>query len=62
MSSRNENTLLDTGQINIYVFRPYVNEDNLETEGSRSNHHFEVVSAGKRRLDREALSPSQGTF
>ena len=54
-----ENTLLDTGQIDIHAFRSDVNEDDLETEGSRANHHFEVISAGKLSLDREALSPLQ---
>jgi len=57
-----ENTLLNTGQINIHVFRSDVNEYYLKTEDMRPNHHFEVVSAGKRSLDREALCLLQVVF
>jgi hypothetical protein len=57
-----ENTLLDAGQIDIHVFRSDVNQDDLKTEGASSSHHFEVVSAGKRCLDRKALSPLQLPF
>ena len=57
-----ENTLPDAGQIDIHAFRPDVNEKDFKSEVSRSSHHFEVVSARKRSLDREALSPIQALF
>jgi len=43
-----ENTLPDAGKIDIHAFRSDVNENDFKTEVSRSNHHFEIVSARKR--------------
>jgi len=51
-----QNTIGDTVQIGFDSLCANVNEDNLESEGARIEHHAQIVLSRKRRLDGKVLA------
>lgn len=50
---------LDAHQVDFYDFRADVDEHDPEAQSPGPNHHLNVVPAGKRSLDGEALAPPE---
>ena len=51
-----ENSISDSSQVDFDIFRPDVDQHDLEATNSRINHHSQIVLSSERGFDREALA------
>lgn len=49
-----ENSISDSSQVDLNIFRPDVDQHDVETTNSRINHHLQITLAGERGFDRKA--------
>ena len=50
-----ENSISDSSQVDFNIFRPDVDQHDLETTNSRISHHSQVMFSGQRGFHCEAL-------
>jgi hypothetical protein len=51
-----ENSISDSSQVDLNIFRPNVDQHDLETTNSRINHHSQIVLSGERGFHGEILT------
>jgi hypothetical protein len=57
-----DNSISDSSQVDFHIFRPDVDQHDLETTNSRINHHLQIVLSGQRGFDGKALTLANVLF